>query len=66
MATAVTRKPKPDSTLQRFRRWLWTKFVEWDSFDEICSEIGFGEIRIVIHDGEMRDLHVELHVRKDK
>ncbi len=66
MATAAPRKTKAESAIHKFKRWLWSKFIEWDSFEEICSEIGFGEIRIVIHDGEMRDLHIDLHTRKDK
>lgn len=66
MASSTPRKSKSENALQQFRRWLWSRFLEWDGFAEICSEIGFGEIRIVIHDGEMRDLHVDLRVRKDK
>lgn len=66
MAAPAARKPMSDGPLQVFRRWLWCKFVEWATFEEICEQIGFGEIRIVVHDYKMKDLHIALHLREDR
>lgn len=53
-------------TLQRIKRAVWNRLNGWDFFVELCQEMMFGEIRIIVHEGKMKDLHIDLHVREDK
>lgn len=66
MATSLARKPKSDTPIQKFRRLVWNKLLEWEFLEELCSEVQFGEVRILVHEGEVRDLFIDLHIRKDK
>lgn len=64
--STVSKTPKAEGLLKKFRRLVWSKLLGWDFLDEMCGEIGYGEVRIVVHDGKMRDLFIELHVREDR
>ncbi|MGB8648036.1 MAG: hypothetical protein WCF84_22565 [Anaerolineae bacterium] len=56
---------KPDN-LQQFRRLVWERFTKWDFMVELCRQIRYGEIRIIIHDHQIKDVHVDFHLRSEQ
>ncbi len=42
---------------------IWFAFLGWVVAPEICRAIRFGEVVLVIHDGQLKDVRVDLSTR---
>ncbi len=58
-------KPTSGSIIEQFRRLVWDRLTKWEFLAEVCKEIQYGEIRIIVHDGAIHDIHLDFHLRKE-
>lgn len=63
----MAKTPTPESslglTLEGLRQLLWGEFKQYQFLLEVCRQMRYGEIRIQVHDGRMKEIHVDLRFR---
>ncbi len=51
-------------TLDQLRDLLWREFQQMKFLVELARQMRYGEIRIQVSDGVMKDIHVDLRFRE--
>lgn len=51
-----------DATNQ-IRTAIWAAFVAWAFTPVLCKVVGHGQVVLMIHEGQLRDVHVEIGIR---
>jgi len=47
------------------RATIWAAFVAWAFTPILCKVVRHGQIIVMIHDGQLRDVHIEYGTRSE-